>query len=264
MIIRKFILFELEEAETHMEDEIAPVSIAEIQKFQKLPYQFQIASLYLSLDDGLFLLNDEDMWKRSYEIEPKTPKRKLAQRARSGGILNNLFTPVKKQRRLDNVHNVYTIDFENTEDVVYSELLGNSESNTKVYRAVIQGFTCVAKVFETEGLDDFQLRAIESEISIMQKLQYPQTHKNIARYLGHNIMEREICLFMEYYSTTLHSEITARRAKERSYSYEELVQYFVQIAEGIYYLHSLTPPIIHRDLKVAFALFDTCRAKMCF
>ena len=127
------------------------------------------------------------------------------------------------------------------EPVKRHELLGSGGSGSKVYRVSMMGLSFVEKTISAdtpqEAIDQFK-----HEIEVMSMLD----NKNIVRYLGHSITSEECSVFMEYFSSTLGGVISK---KTDFFSVLEVAQNALQIAQGINYLHTLNPMIIHRDIK---------------
>jgi len=54
---------------------------------------------------------------------------------------------------------------------------------------------------------------------------------------------------LEYYTGTLHDIMVQRRASQHAFSLADIINFAFQIAKGLNYLHTLDPPILHRDMK---------------
>jgi len=91
--------------------------------------------------------------------------------------------------------------------------------------------------------EDEEFRAsLENEISIMQEL----THPHIVAYMGHDYIDGCLYLYLEHMAGG-----TLTQALNEFGPFEELLmaQYSWQLLQGLEYLHSRQPPIIHRDIK---------------
>ncbi|CAM9700451.1 unnamed protein product [Chrysoparadoxa australica] len=71
-------------------------------------------------------------------------------------------------------------------------------------------------------------------------------HPNIVRCLGACMTPPKMFFVMELCESSLFDDLHKHR---RMFSTHELVQMAVDVAEAINYLHLLSPPIIHRDVK---------------
>eukprot|EP01117_Protostelium_nocturnum_P014526 TRINITY_DN5534_c0_g1_i1.p1 TRINITY_DN5534_c0_g1~~TRINITY_DN5534_c0_g1_i1.p1 ORF type:complete len:562 (+),score=185.52 TRINITY_DN5534_c0_g1_i1:300-1985(+) len=138
--------------------------------------------------------------------------------------------------------------------VILHEYLGGGGSGAQIYLATLEGFSFAAKILRTETVEEV-IAAIKREIKIMESLD----NENIVKYIGHDISDGEIRLYMELYSGTLHDVIYGRKKESRSFTPSQICGYMFQIAKGLNYLHSLPTPILHRDLKSEniFVTFDS-------
>jgi len=65
-------------------------------------------------------------------------------------------------------------------------------------------------------------------------------------YVDENIL----IMIMEFAAKgDLFNELKFRREKNMAYSFEELCEHFINLAKGLYFLHSGKPQFIHRDIK---------------
>lgn len=80
------------------------------------------------------------------------------------------------------------------------------------------------------------------ELLVMSKL----NHSNIVKFLGACMSPPNLCFIMELCEGSLFQRIHVDRV---GMTLAEKFQAAIDIASAIEYLHSLSPPIIHRDLK---------------
>ncbi|PRP74144.1 hypothetical protein PROFUN_06469 [Planoprotostelium fungivorum] len=154
-------------------------------------------------------------------------------------------------------HKEVVINFDNRLEIQLHEILGGGGSGAQIYRASYgdpEGLTFAAKVMKGDMVPEM-LEPIKREIQIMESLD----NEHIVKYLGHDITDSEIRLYMSLYSSTLHDEINRRRTQKMPYKATDICKYMFLITKGLNYLHSLNPPILHRDLKSEniFVQFDS-------
>lgn len=135
-------------------------------------------------------------------------------------------------------------------EIVLFEKLGTGGSSAIVYRCTVDGLTCAVKILDIEEQNSRTIDGFVREITMLERLSHP----SIVRYLGHDVSLNKVRLFMEYYPWSLSKLLRKRRGM--LLPVREVIKVAQLIVEGISYLHSQDPPIIHRDLKVrkVFAL----------
>ncbi len=117
-----------------------------------------------------------------------------------------------------------------------------------VYKGTYHGRTVAIKRLHKELLhSDDVLEAFVKEIELMARLKHP----NILEFVGASIEFPNICFmtaFMELGSVN--------DALKRGCSWELKIKMAKGAAAGLKFLHELTPPIVHRDVKTFNLLVD--------
>jgi len=131
------------------------------------------------------------------------------------------------------------------------ELLG-AGSLGKVFKALDQEtgriFASKEVLINQSDVEDLKFKqALENEISICKELQHPR----IVSYLGHDTIGDCLFVYMEYMPGGCLATVLSQFGPLE----EELVAlYAKELLEGVDYLHTREPPVIHRDIKGANVL----------
>ena len=135
-------------------------------------------------------------------------------------------------------------EFQDSKITKYEKL--GSGAFGSVWRVGFEGFTCAMKVLTiTDKTDSYDIESLKMETEILEKA----NHKNIVRYLGHEFREKEMRVFLEFVPFSLRGLLDQMQAQ--SLSPQTAKKIMVNVARGINYMHNLSPPIIHRDIKSA-------------
>ncbi|KAM6916968.1 mitogen-activated protein kinase kinase kinase 9 [Lycodopsis pacificus] len=155
------------------------------------------------------------------------------------GIPEEIRDTSEQQYSLPPLH-LLEIDFS---ELTLEEIIGVGGFG-KVYRAVWQGSEVAVKAARRDPDEDPEqtLESVRQEAKLFAMLNHP----NIMGLLGVCLLEPNLCLVMEYArGGPLNRALAGKRIPPCT-----LVDWAVQIARGILYLHSQAiVPIIHRDLK---------------
>ena len=129
---------------------------------------------------------------------------------------------------------------------VTEKVLGHGSYAT-VLELEYKGLKCAGKkiheVLLEQGAEHYSVRRFEEECRLLSNVRHP----NIVQFLGVHF-QRGVpapILIMEFLPINLTSCITQYGILPKEISYSILHD----VALGLYYLHSQTPPIIHRDLS---------------
>lgn len=111
-------------------------------------------------------------------------------------------------------------------------------------------FAVKSALFEEGNEDDRRFRArLEDELNICRELRHP----HIISYLGHHYHEGTLHIYLEYAAggamATILKEFGALERPQLRKATRGLV-------DGLNYLHTRTPPVVHRDIKGANILID--------
>ena len=130
--------------------------------------------------------------------------------------------------------------------IVTQRVLGHGSYAT-VLELEYKGLKCAGKkiheVLLEQGAEHYSVRRFEEECRLLSNVRHP----NIVQFLGVHF-QRGVpapILVMEFLPTNLTSCITQYKILPNEISYSILHD----VVLGLYYLHSQTPPIIHRDLS---------------
>ncbi|EDO36442.1 predicted protein, partial [Nematostella vectensis] len=149
---------------------------------------------------------------------------------------------VTNEKRKSSLFQPLEIPFRNIEliDVIGVGAFG------KVYRGIWRDEEVAVKVARTDNYEDFTqtLDSVKKEARIFSMLR----HQNIVGLLGVSLEQPNLCLVLEYARGGALSR--ALSSYNRNIPPSVLLNWAIQIAQGMFYLHSEAPvTIVHRDLK---------------
>jgi len=98
-------------------------------------------------------------------------------------------------------------------------------------------------------LDARTVRLLKAEMEIMARLR----HRHIVHFLGACVEADQMMILFEHCRFSMLSLLQDDRVP---LSRQAVVDYCLQVALGMYYLHQCRPPVLHLDLKAANVLVD--------
>ena len=128
-----------------------------------------------------------------------------------------------------------------TSDLEFGEIVGQGSSCT-VYQGRYRDRPVAIKVMKRNSKDGF-MREFNREVQTLSKLRHP----NLVALVGACMGER-CCIVTEFCAGGTLFQLLHER-KDIKLSWKQRVKFAKDIAEGMAYLHAVSPPIIHRDLK---------------
>lgn len=224
--------------------------------FGELPGEF--AATFERLQDPVRLVLDfVDFLHLLYElVTPSGRYSGLGRRSRRTKRANNaLLDHVRAQvpTGRTSLSRLGTVDLT---EVTLGDILGEG-SFGKVYKAAFRGSTVAVK-FLTERYSQAVQSDFDKEVAIMSRVDHP----NIIFLIGVCTAPPQLCMVTEYAANgSLFDIIQKQRAR---FTAALLRSICIDVASGMQALHSMTPPILHRDLKSLNVLLDeNYRAIVC-
>jgi len=137
------------------------------------------------------------------------------------------------------------------EEMSFVESLGCGEFG-QVFRGTVRGQEVAIKqlYFDGTGVPEVAISDLTREIESFRHLR----HKRLVGFVGACLEIPNLCLVTEYMpGGSLHHLLHVRKQKLPPLHALNMCQ---QLAEGVHYLHSQTPVVVHRDLKSLNVVLD--------
>ncbi|CAL1395484.1 unnamed protein product [Linum trigynum] len=137
------------------------------------------------------------------------------------------------------------------DDLHIKERIGAGSFGT-VHRADWHGSDVAVKVLTVQDFQDDQLREFLREVSIMKRVRHP----NVVLFMGAVTKRPHLSIVTEYLPRGSLYRLIHRPAAGEVLDQRRRLRIALDVAKGVNYLHSLTPPIVHWDLKSPNLLVD--------
>nr|BAF79967.1 receptor-like kinase [Closterium ehrenbergii] len=156
-------------------------------------------------------------------------------------------------------------ELEPAREIAYEELVESTRNWSDELQLGEGGSAIVYKGFGTDGQlwavkrgkkgGLTRLKDFRKEIDAVSKMSHP----NLVRLLGYCEEGEEQVLVYEYVANgTLRQHLTPLQGQtEQVLSFERRLDVAVGVAEGLYYLHSCKPMLVHRDVKSLNVFMDS-------
>ncbi|PHT33170.1 Serine/threonine-protein kinase CTR1 [Capsicum baccatum] len=135
------------------------------------------------------------------------------------------------------------------EDLTIGEQIGEGSCGT-VYHGLWYGSDVAVKVFTKQEYSDEVINSFKQEISLMKRLRHP----NILLFMGAVTSPQRLCIVTEFLPRGSLFRLLQRNGSKLEW--KRRIHMALDVARGMNYLHHLSPPIVHRDLKSSNLLVD--------
>lgn len=141
-------------------------------------------------------------------------------------------------------------------DDVHPERIIGTGSFGEVWCGTYRGNKVAIKT--TRALKISAYQSFLNELTVLPRLRHP----NIVMFIGAVVEPRHMCYLMEFCEKgTLFDALHDSR---QSFDYKRVLSILIKIAKAMVYLHSQSPPVLHRDLKsLNILLHDENDVKVC-
>ncbi|XP_049932610.1 serine/threonine-protein kinase CTR1 isoform X2 [Nymphaea colorata] len=137
------------------------------------------------------------------------------------------------------------------DDLHIKERVGAGSFGT-VHRAEWHGSDVAVKVLSEQDFSEDQLREFLREVAIMKRVRHP----NVVLFMGAVTKRPHLSIVTEYLPRGSLYRLIHRAAGGEILDKRRRLRMALDVAKGINYLHCLSPPIVHWDLKTPNLLVD--------
>eukprot|EP01018_Ginkgo_biloba_P040140 Gb_11687 [translate_table: standard] len=145
------------------------------------------------------------------------------------------------------------------EDLILKERIGAGSFGT-VHHADWHGSDVAVKILIDQDFPEQRLKEFLREVAIMKRLRHP----NVVLFMGAVTKRPNLSIVTEYLPRGSLYRLIHRAGARELLDERRRLRMALDVAKGINYLHRLSPPIVHRDLKSPNLLVDkTWTVKVC-
>jgi mitogen-activated protein kinase kinase kinase 9 len=119
-----------------------------------------------------------------------------------------------------------------------------------VYRGRWKHTTVAIKEIKREIIEQDKLEEFKNECAVMEVIRHP----NVVLFLGACTKQPNLCIILEFCSRGSLWSLLHDLSIKMNWEYRK--KFALDIAKGVYYLHTNKQPILHRDLKSLNVLLD--------
>ena len=136
-------------------------------------------------------------------------------------------------------------------ELAVGKMIGKGTFGDVVF-ATWQGTNVAVKLLKNAKPSREQLQEFKREVAMLHRLRHP----NIILFMGACMIPPDMAIVMEYAERGSLYHVLRDRAAYPSISFPLVVRMATETARGMHYLHSRSPPVLHRDLKSVNLLVD--------
>jgi hypothetical protein len=126
------------------------------------------------------------------------------------------------------------------------DVLGKGSSGTTWSALDPDGYPVAIKAIQLEEVQDPKRRELlEREVRVLRELRHP----GIPMYVEHRVLGSEAALVLYLVQELITGKTLEEERREHRYDAREVLEIIAELAGILAYIHGLSPPVIHRDVK---------------